>query len=125
MPKVIIENPVHNSPYDKPKCHFLFDEGGIADRIIDSRRIASCFVPIPKPKKQGKQLEAETEWTADRIEESKLINNIRRAAARWRMSNDAGVSATTRQLPQYWSKRDGERRLYSYRFQARNGYLDG
>lgn len=96
MPKAIIENPVLNSPYDEPNRHFLFDENGITDRIVDSRRISSYFVPIPRPKKKGKQLELETEWTADRIEENKFINDIRRAVARWRMSNSAGVTATTR-----------------------------
>ena len=95
MPKIVIENPVLNSPYAEPKRHFFFDEDGITDRVVDSRRISSYFVPIPGPKKKGKQLELETEWTADRIEENKFINDIRRAVARWRMSNYAGVTSTT------------------------------
>jgi type III restriction enzyme len=118
MPKVVIENPVLNSPYDEPTRHFYFDEDGITDRVVDSRRISSYFVPIPKPKKKGKQLELETEWTADRIEENKFINDIRRAVARWRMSNYAGVTATTRQLLQYWSNQDRDRRLYFCQFEA-------
>jgi type III restriction enzyme len=118
MPKIFIENPVLNSPYDEPKRHFYFDEDGITDRVVDSRRISSYFVPIPKPKKKGKQLELETEWTADRIEENKFINDIRRAVARWRMSNYAGVTTTTRQLLQYWSSQDRDRRLYFCQFEA-------
>lgn len=53
MPKAIIEDPVLNSPYDEPKRHFLFDENGITDRIVDSRRISSYFVPIPEAKEEG------------------------------------------------------------------------
>ena len=88
---MVIENPVLNSPYGEPNRHFYFDEDGITDRIVNSRRLSSYFVPIAKPKKKGKQLELETEWTADRIEENKFINDIRRAVARWRVSNYAGV----------------------------------
>ena len=57
MPQVIIVNPIINSPYVEPTRHFYFDEDGITDRVVDSRRISSYFVPIPKPKKKGKQLE--------------------------------------------------------------------
>src|SRR5260370_36010969 len=52
MPKVVIENPILNSPYDEPTRHFYFDEDGITDRVVDSRRISTYFVPIPKPKKR-------------------------------------------------------------------------
>src|SRR5947209_4074133 len=84
MPTVVIKNPILNSPYDEPTRHFYFDEEGITDRVVESRRISSYFVPIARPKKKGKQLELETEWTADRIEENKFINDIRHAGARWR-----------------------------------------
>src|ERR1035441_10053597 len=118
MTKVVIENPVLNSPYNEPKRHFYFDEDGITDREVNSRRSSSYFVPIPKPKKKGKQLELETEWTADRIEENKFINDIRRAVTRWRIAKYAGVTATTRQLLQHWSNADRERRLYFCQFEA-------
>ncbi|MEO6039260.1 MAG: restriction endonuclease subunit R, partial [Saprospiraceae bacterium] len=118
MPKAVIENPVLNSPYEEPKRHFFFDEEGITDRVVDARRISSYFVPIAKPKKKGKQLELDTEWTADRIEENKFINDLRRAVGRWRMTYYAGVTATTRLLLQYWSNPDRERRLYYCQFEA-------
>ena len=72
MPTVVIKNPILNSPYEEPTRHFYFDEDRITDRVVDSRRISSYFVPIAKPKKKGKQIELETEWTADRIEENKF-----------------------------------------------------
>ena len=33
MPKIVIENPILNSPYDEPRRHFFFDEDGITDRV--------------------------------------------------------------------------------------------
>src|SRR5579864_8370842 len=98
MPPVVIENPVLNSPYDEPKRHFYFSEDGITDKIVEARRISSYFVPIAKPKKKGKQLEFETEWTKDRIKENKFINDIRNILSRWRFGRYEGVTKTTRQL---------------------------
>jgi hypothetical protein len=50
-------------------------------------RAAADVVPIAEAKKKGaKQLQFDTEWTQDRIEENKLINDIRRLAPRpWRL----------------------------------------
>lgn len=54
MPKVVIENPILNSPYDEPKRHFYFDEDAITDRIVDTRRVSSYFVPHPEAQEEGK-----------------------------------------------------------------------
>lgn len=118
MPKVVIENPVLNSPFHEPSRHFHFDQDGITDRVVNARRSSSYFVPVPQSRKNTKQLRIENEWTADRIEENKFINEIRHHITRWRMSNYAGVTATTRQLLRYWSVADRERRLYYCQFEA-------
>ncbi len=34
----------------------------------------SYFVPIKRPKVQGKRLALETQWTQDRIEETKFVD---------------------------------------------------
>jgi len=47
MADVVIENPIINSPFEEPKRHFKFNEDGITNEIIDSRRISAYFVPIP------------------------------------------------------------------------------
>lgn len=60
--------------YEDLSRHFYFDEEGITDKIVTSRRLSSYFIPIAKPKKKRKQLELDTEWTKDRIEENKFIN---------------------------------------------------
>jgi type III restriction enzyme len=85
MGQVVIENPIINSPFDEPTRHFRFADEGITNEIVDGRRTSAYFVPIAKPKKKGaKQLHFDTEWTKDRIEENKLVNDIRRRVAQWR-----------------------------------------
>ncbi|HWG43635.1 MAG TPA: hypothetical protein VN688_12680 [Gemmataceae bacterium] len=82
MSQVVIENPIINSPFDEPTRHFRFTDEGITDEVVDGRRISTYFVPIARPKKKGKEkLLFETEWTQDRIEENKLVNQIRRRVA--------------------------------------------
>ena len=71
--------------------HFFFDEDGITDKPVESRRLSSYFVPVPQPKKKGKQLALGTEWTQDRIEESKFINAVRNAVAKWRFGGYKAV----------------------------------
>ena len=77
MPEVIIADPIINSPFEEPKRHYKFDEQGITNEIVEKRRRSAYFVPIPQPKKKGKQLTFDTQWTSDRIEENKFINQVR------------------------------------------------
>jgi len=79
MSQVVIENPIINSPFDEPTRHFRFADAGITNEEVDGRRISSYFVPIARPKKTkgAAQLALPgTEWTQDRIEENKLVNDI-------------------------------------------------
>ena len=68
MPDTIIENPILNSPFREPDRHWRFTDEGITNEIVETRRASAYFVPIPPPKKKGKQLQFDTEWTQDRIE---------------------------------------------------------
>ena len=95
MSQVVIENPILNGPFDEPTRHFRFTDEGITNEIVDGRRVSSYFIPIAKPKKKGKQQVFDTEWTQDRIEENKLVNDIRRRVAIWREGGYAGVTPTT------------------------------
>ena len=56
MADSIIENPILNSPFREPDRHFRFTDDGITNQVDDGRRPSSYFVPIPPPKKKGKQL---------------------------------------------------------------------
>lgn len=59
----------------EPTRHFRFTDEGITNEVAGGRRSSSYFVPIARPRKKGqKQLEFDTEWTQDRIEENKLVN---------------------------------------------------
>jgi type III restriction enzyme len=112
--QVVIENPIINSPFDEPTRHFRFSDEGITNEIVEGqRRISSYFVPIAKPKKKGaKQLQFDTEWTQDRIEENKLVNDIRRRVALWRKGGYLGVTPTTARLIAYWTDPNREKKLF-------------
>ena len=63
-------------------------------------------MPIPASKVRGSQLELETQWTRDRIEENRLINQIRERVGAWRALRRPGVTPTTRRLLDYWTNPD-------------------
>ena len=117
--QVVIENPIINSPFGEPTRHFRFTDEGITNEVIEGRRTSSYFVPIAKPKKKGsKQQVFETEWTQDRIEENKLVNDIRRRVAIWREGGYAGVTPTTARLLAYWTDRQREKKLFFCQIEA-------
>ena len=113
MSQVVIENPIINSPFEEPTHYFRFSDEGITDEVVDGRRSSSYFVPIAKPKKKGsKQLHFDTEWTQDRIEENKLVNDIRRRVVLWRKGGHLGVTPTTARLIDYWIDPSREKKLF-------------
>ena len=67
MADAVIDNPILNSPFDEPERHWKFERDGITNEVVDGRRVSSYFMPIPKSKRGGDQLQFETEWTSDRI----------------------------------------------------------
>jgi hypothetical protein len=117
--QVVIENPILNSPFFEPSRHFRFGDEGITNEIAEGRRISSYFIPIAKPKKQGgKQLAFDTEWTQDRIEENKLVNEIRLRVSKWREGGYVGVTPTTNRLLTYWNDPDRVRKLFFCQIEA-------
>jgi type III restriction enzyme len=120
MPQVVIENPILNSPFDEPSRHFRFTDEGISNEVAEGRRISSYFVPIPRPRsKSGKsQLVFDTEWTQERIEENKFINQVRERVARWRQGGYVGVTKTTASLLEYWKNPERARRLFFCQIEA-------
>jgi type III restriction enzyme len=118
MTATVIENPVINSPFAEPERHFRFDDDGITNEIVAGRRPSSYFVPIAAPKKRGKQLAFETEWTRDRIEENRLVNDIRRRVALWRQGGYPGVTPTTARLLDYWTDPEREKKLFFCQVEA-------
>jgi len=119
--QVVIENPIINSPFDEPQRHFHFDEEGITNQIVDSRRESCYFVPIAQPRKKSgeKQLAFDTEWTQDRIEENKMVNAIRQKVKLWREGRYTDdVTPITARLLQHWRNADRSRRLFFCQIEA-------
>jgi len=119
--QVVIENPIINSPFDEPQRHFHFDDEGITNIIVDKRRESCYFVPIAQPRKKAgaKQLEFDTEWTQDRIEENKMVNAIRQKVKLWREGRYADdVTPVTARLLQHWRSVDRSRRLFFCQVEA-------
>ncbi|MDO8588668.1 MAG: DEAD/DEAH box helicase family protein [Armatimonadota bacterium] len=116
--QVVIENPVINSPFEEPRRHYRFSEDGITDEIVESRRVSSYFIPVAQPKKKGKQLVLDTEWTKDRIEENKFINYVRARVALWRQGGYPGITKTSSRLLEYWTNPDRERKLFFCQIEA-------
>ena len=103
MADAVIDNPILNSPFDEPERHWKFERDGITNEIVDGRRVSSYFMPIPKSQRGGDQLQFETEWTSDRIEENRTINRSRERVGLWRRGGWQGVTPTTRRLLEYWT----------------------
>jgi type III restriction enzyme len=118
MRQVVIENPILNSPFAMPRRHFRFDDDGITDVIEESRRRSSYFIPIANPKKKGKQLTFETQWTQDRAKENDHVNFIRSRVSLWRDRGHPDVTPVTRNLLAYWTAAERERRLFFCQIEA-------
>ncbi|MBI2186330.1 MAG: DEAD/DEAH box helicase family protein [Acidobacteria bacterium] len=118
MPPVVIENPILNSPFEEPTRHFRFGDEGITNDIVEKRRTSAYFIPIAQPKKKGKQLQFETEWTSDRLEENRLVNLIRERVGQWRRGGHVGVTATTSRLLSYWTNPEREKKLFFCQIEA-------
>ena len=118
MPNRVIENPVINSPFLEPARHFKFDDEGITNEIVQGRRSSIYFVPIARPKKKGKQQVFDTDWTQDRVEENKFVNDVRQRVKLWRESGWPGVESLTLQLLKYWTDSNRERKLFFCQIEA-------
>ncbi|HWX15028.1 MAG TPA: hypothetical protein VNY07_00425 [Chthoniobacterales bacterium] len=76
-------------------------------------------MPIAKSKKKGSnQLQFDTEWTKDRIEENKLVNDVRRRIGMWRKGGYVGVTPTTARLLSYWTDFSREKELFFCQIEA-------
>jgi type III restriction enzyme len=113
--QVVIENPIINSPFDEPTRHFRFNDEGITNEEVIGRRVSHYFVPIARSRKKNGAAEQgvfDTEWTQDRIEENKLVNDIRHRVVIWRKGGFVGVTPTTSRLIAYWTDPNREKKLF-------------
>ncbi|MBI4669482.1 MAG: DEAD/DEAH box helicase family protein [Elusimicrobia bacterium] len=118
MKQVVIENPIINSAFEEPKRQFRFSKEGITNEIEENRRVSSYFVPIPRPKKKGAATLFETEWTLDRIEDNKFINQVRSRVSLWRQRGYPDVTKTTARLLEWWRNCERDQRLFFCQIEA-------
>jgi len=119
MKQVVIADPILNSPFEEPSRHFKFNDDGITDEVVLSRRISTYFIPIPAPKKRGgNQMYLPGDWTADRVQENEFINRVRERVSIWRKGGYAGITSVTRRLLEYWQRPGRERRLFFCQIEA-------
>ena len=109
------EQPILNSPYERPGRHWELDATGQpTHNVIESRRTAQFITPIPKPKKRsgakGQQTIVWNEGAGLSTEEQRyevtwLINEVRLHVEVWRGAakpDYAGVTPETGRLLRHW-----------------------
>ena len=114
----VIDDPIINSPFEEPTRHYRFGDAGITNEIVEARRTSSYFIPIPPPKKKGKQLSFDTEWLGERVKENEFINRVRGRVSVWRRGGYAGITRTTRRLLDHWTNLDRDRKLFFCQIEA-------
>ena len=110
------EQPVLNSPYERPSRHWELDETGQpTQQIVEHRRPAEFVSPIPQPKKRkgsAQQAALVFDEAAQKLEAAgqqydltAIINGVRQQVDRWRdLPNPSQwqVTPETARLLQHW-----------------------
>lgn len=121
MATSFFEQPILNSPYEKPQQHWEFSENGLpTDHITNRRRRADFFMPIPKSRKRKKTTQAQLDFSEGKAndaipnyEVSQNILAVRNLIDAWRMKpnpKDWNVTPITQRLLQHWRKKEWEGR---------------
>ncbi|KRT63729.1 MAG: type III restriction-modification enzyme, R/helicase subunit, type III restriction enzyme, partial [Chloroflexi bacterium CSP1-4] len=104
MTRVVIENPILNSPFREPEQHFRFSDEGITQDVAEGRRRSTYFVPIPPPKKKtAGQLVLGAEFARERAQDNDFINRVREQVNAASTTRYPSVTAVTRELLRYWT----------------------
>ncbi len=116
MSNLFFEQPILNSPYERPARHWELDKHGQPTQKIEPQRRQSQFItPIPKPKKRKKSEGVQASFQFPEVEglasggqqydQSSLINQLREHLEDWRAlpnPNDWQVTPDTARLLQHW-----------------------
>ena len=114
------ENPILNSPYERPEEHWELDPftGHPTGRVVVKRRLSETITPIPKSRKQRKksaQATLDLEHSGDYSDErqkykvNETIMAVRNLVDRWRMEPNPSkwnVTPVTERLLKHWRKED-------------------
>lgn len=116
MSERFFDDPILNSPYERPARHWELDKNGIpTQQIIERRRESRLITPIPKPKKRGGkgeqalqrslEIEAQNISTDDQqYEVTQQVNSIRALVDEWRHAPESQwkVTPETARLLKHW-----------------------
>jgi type III restriction enzyme len=107
------DNPIINSPFEKPQWHFeLDDEGQPTGKKLPDRRESVQVVPVPAARRRGprqRELALEEKTTSNT-----LVNAIRKDVDRWRdlPPGQWGVTPETQRLLLHWRDPSRERKQF-------------
>ena len=106
------DQPILNSPYERPGEHWELDDNRQpTNKRVGSRRPASFIAPVPKPRRQRRQAEmvldragAEISSDSQRYDVENNINSLRRQLDAWRRlpMHQWRVTPQTARLLQHW-----------------------
>jgi type III restriction enzyme len=113
-----VDSPILNSPFEPPK-HFWYLEPNCPPEMKNTRRPAIVF----RPRDQKKPWNTSDGTLRDSSEfkggyELTLVNTIRGRIAQWKSQGYPGVTRTTLELLQYWSREGRQRRLFFAQLEA-------
>lgn len=108
MVNQFFEDPILNSPYDYPSRHWELEDGQPTHRIIENRRGADFFTPIPQPRRRGRGTGRQSRLEIDEghglstedqeYDLTAYVGEIRRRVDAWRTvpnPSDWGVTQET------------------------------
>lgn len=116
MSERFFEDPILNSPYERPCRHWELDGAGIpTQRILASRRGTKLITSIPKPKQRGGKREQDEQrslefgpqgisGTDQQYAVTQQINSIRSLMGEWRQEPQSQwkVTQETARLLKHW-----------------------
>lgn len=126
MPEVAyehsVDNPIINSPFDEPTCHWLV-RSGQRPVLKDGRRVAGFYQREMEGHARFSiySLDPDIYAVADNsLVEFKIVTAIREALARWRESGYKGATPITKELLAYWTgdHRHSDKRLFFAQIEA-------
>ena len=113
MSERFFNDPILNSPYERPTRHWELDPQGIpTQEIVEARRESKLISPIPKPRSRGGKAEQralafEAQGLSDENQQYELtqqINSIRSLVEEWRQAPESQwrVTPETARLLKHW-----------------------
>jgi type III restriction enzyme len=112
-----VNEPILNSPFEKPTRYWYIKEGE-APILADGRRPSFVFPPRDQkePWKTDEKLRPSKEYPSGY--ELVLVNLVRERVEGWKSQGYPGVSRTTLELIQWWTRDGRDKRLFFAQIEA-------